>query len=287
MSIFLATVKKENRVTLASTKVRLFNTNRIGELKADGSDAVFKYTRNHWADKESADEITVDETKATIDAFYGGDNYKIILSVLKKKVGGKIVDYADTVTLKLSDIAYGWADPDNSAKSWIDCYPNSFQKVTYQVNAPLAFFDGTENFLTFNFMDAPNSALSADVTGVISYTAGAKAVALTVPSGTTVTALKATFTVTTGATVAVSSTPQVSGTTANNFTNPVAYLVTGVSGRVETYTVTVTVATTTTTTTFGMKEIPKATFIRLISSQKENSYLLKCAIFLAYLLNWL
>ena len=96
--------------------------------------------------------------------------------------------------------------------------------------------------MTFSFLDTPNAALSADVTGTISYVAGSKAVALTVPKGTTVTALIATFTVTTGATVKISSTAQVSGTTANDFTSAKTYLVTGVDGREETYTVTVTVA---------------------------------------------
>lgn len=242
MSIFRGTVKKENRVTLVNTKARIFNTNRIGELKADSNDAVMKYTRNPWNSRESADELTIDETKAVVDAFWTGDQYPIILSVLKKKVGGKVTDYVNTVTLKLSDIAYGWADPDDATKTWLECYPNAFQKVIYQVSAPLGFFDGTANFLTFNFLNAPNSALSVDVTGVVGYTAGGKTVALTVPAATVVTALVATFTVNTGATVKISSTTQVSGTTANNFTNPATYLITGVDGRVETYTVTVTIA---------------------------------------------
>ena len=46
------------------------------------------------------------------------------------------------------------------------------------------------------------------------------------PPGTDVTALVATFT-TTGASVKVGSTVQVSGTTANDFTYPVVYTVTG------------------------------------------------------------
>ncbi len=67
-------------------------------------------------------------------------------------------------------------------------------------------------------------------------------VALTVPAGTTVTALIAYFTVAVGCTVAVSATPQVSGTTANDFTGAVDYVVT--QGAVnKTWTVTVTVAT--------------------------------------------
>ena len=55
----------------------------------------------------------------------------------------------------------------------------------------------------------------AGATGVINE--GAKTIAVTVPYGTVVTALKATFT-TTGASVKIGSTVQVSGTTANDCT---------------------------------------------------------------------
>ena len=66
-------------------------------------------------------------------------------------------------------------------------------------------------------------------------------IAVTVPYGTDVTALVATFT-TTGASVSVGATPQVSGTTPNNFTSPVTYTVTAADASTKAYTVTVTVA---------------------------------------------
>jgi hypothetical protein len=66
-------------------------------------------------------------------------------------------------------------------------------------------------------------------------------IAVTVPSGTNVTALVATFT-DTGASVKVGSTLQVSGTTADDFTSPVMYVVTAADNSTVTYTVTVTVA---------------------------------------------
>ena len=63
--------------------------------------------------------------------------------------------------------------------------------------------------------------------------------ALTVPFGTDVTQLVATFT-TTGASVKVGSTVQVSGTTANDFTSPVTYTVTAADASTQAYVVTVT-----------------------------------------------
>lgn len=79
----------------------------------------------------------------------------------------------------------------------------------------------------------------AGATGVI--TEPAHSIAVTVPSGTNVTALVATFTAT-GAGVKVGATIQASGTTANDFSGPVAYTVTAADNTTATYTVTVTVA---------------------------------------------
>jgi hypothetical protein len=68
-----------------------------------------------------------------------------------------------------------------------------------------------------------------------------KTIGVTMPYGTSVTNLVATFT-TTGASVKVGSTVQVSGTTANDFTLPVTYTVTAADSSTQDYTVTVTVA---------------------------------------------
>jgi hypothetical protein len=92
----------------------------------------------------------------------------------------------------------------------------------------------------YSFLDANNAALSADVVATISGTA----ISATVPFGTDVTALVATFT-TTGASVTVGGLPQVSGTTPNDFTNPVTYVVTAADGSLQSYIVTVTVAANT------------------------------------------
>ena len=89
----------------------------------------------------------------------------------------------------------------------------------------------------FGFLDATNPALAADVTATITGTA----IAATVPFATDVTALVATFT-TTGASVTVGGTAQVSGTTANDFTSPVTYTVTAADSSTEAYTVTITIA---------------------------------------------
>jgi len=77
-------------------------------------------------------------------------------------------------------------------------------------------------------------------TGVI--TEATHKIAITVPYNTaSVTQLVATFT-TTGTSVKVGSTVQINGTTANDFTNPVVYIVTAADASTQNYTVTVTVS---------------------------------------------
>jgi formylglycine-generating enzyme required for sulfatase activity len=67
-----------------------------------------------------------------------------------------------------------------------------------------------------------------------------KTIAVTMPFGTSVKALLATF-ATTGTSVKVGSTIQISGTTAHNFTSPVVYTVQAADVTTQDYTVTVTV----------------------------------------------
>jgi len=104
----------------------------------------------------------------------------------------------------------------------------------YNVTVTVVPTNTANAITTYSFAGIPGA------TGTI--TEPAHTIAVTVPSGTTVTALVATFT-TTGASVTVAAAPQTSGTTPNNFTAPVAYLITAADASTATYTVTVTVST--------------------------------------------
>ena len=114
--------------------------------------------------------------------------------------------------------------------------------VTYTVTAE----DGSMQNYTVTVSVALNTAKaitafsfsSPSATGTIDETA--MAISLSVPYGTNVTALVATFS-TNGAAVKVGSAVQVSGTTANNFSNPVTYTVTAADATTQNYLVTVTV----------------------------------------------
>lgn len=88
-------------------------------------------------------------------------------------------------------------------------------------------------------ISAANGITAYSLNGNIGVITGQN-IAVTVPNGTNVTALIATFT-TAGTRVTVGNVAQASGVTPNNFTSPVVYTVSNETGRM-TYTVTVTVA---------------------------------------------
>jgi hypothetical protein len=122
--------------------------------------------------------------------------------------------------------------------------------------------DATTQDYTVNVTVAASSAKAIaafslnGVAGTINETG--KTIAVTMPFGTSVTNLIATFT-TTGTSVKVGSTLQVSGTTARNFTGPVVYTVTAADATTQDYEVTVTVAPS------SAKEISAFTFPNLPS----------------------
>ena len=133
--------------------------------------------------------------------------------------------------------------------------PNDYTSpVVYTVTAQ----DGSTKDYTVTVSVAANTSkdltsfgfagLTPPVAGVISGTN----ISLTVPYGTNVSALVATFG-STGASVAVGTDVQVSGTTSNDYTSPVVYTVTAQDGSTKDYTVTVSVAANTSKdlTSFG------------------------------------
>ncbi|MEW5847126.1 MAG: DUF5018 domain-containing protein [Bacteroidota bacterium] len=89
-------------------------------------------------------------------------------------------------------------------------------------------------------LSSENAILSYSINGVNgTIDAVNHTVTLTLPYGTNVTNLVATFTLSAAATAKVGTTPQVSGTTANDFTSPVTYTVTAEDGSTQDWVVTV------------------------------------------------
>ena len=106
--------------------------------------------------------------------------------------------------------------------------------VTYTVTVNFAA-SSAKAITAFSFVGFPLNP------GVINDVTTPKTIAVTLPFGTDVTALVATFTHT-GASVKIGTATQVSGTTSNTFTSAKDYTVTAANGTTAIYTVTVTVA---------------------------------------------
>ncbi|GGD88803.1 S-layer homology domain-containing protein [Paenibacillus nasutitermitis] len=106
---------------------------------------------------------------------------------------------------------------------------NALNQVTYTVTIAA---NNAKDITAFSF---------AEQSGTATINKTNRTVAIKVVNGTNPTGLVATFALSAGATAKVSGTNQVSGTTANDFTNPVIYAVTAADGSTQNWTVTVTV----------------------------------------------
>jgi hypothetical protein len=103
------------------------------------------------------------------------------------------------------------------------------------LDVELVLLSDAKAIIAFSFV-----GLEPAVFGIIDEEA--KTIALTVPNGTAVTALVATFIKSEKSSVKVGEVAQESGVTANDFTTPVSYVVTAEDETTSTYTVTVTIA---------------------------------------------
>lgn len=130
---------------------------------------------------------------------------------------------------KASSVFAGWSLASNGSVAYLDgaLFPMGISNVTlYAKWTPVS---ATKDITAF-------SIITPAATGVIT----GQNIAITVPNGTDVTALQASF-VTTGVSVTISGITQASGTTVNNFTGMVTYTVTAMDSSTQNYYVTVTV----------------------------------------------
>ena len=125
---------------------------------------------------------------------------------------------------------------------------NDFTKpLTYRVTAA----DGSTAEYTVTLTFAPNTAHeitafcfsgyeSGTDQGEVNAVIGTNTIAVTVPYGTDLKALKATFAISADAVIAIGATTQTSGETVVDFTSPVTYTLSAANGDTGNYTVTVT-----------------------------------------------
>ncbi len=156
---------------------------------------------------------------------------------LPLNVSLRVAEVTFTDDLSLSQIINN--EPTAYTVGISDSFYISGSDSSITVSIPLSTPLSSDTAITaFKFSAASNSTLSEDVSGTIDETD--QTIGLTVPYGTDVTALVATFT-TTGQSVTVDSNTQISDTTANDFSSMVTYQVTAEDSSTQDYTVAVTV----------------------------------------------
>lgn len=166
---------------------------------------------------------TIDENAKTIKVIvpYGTNVTALVATFTTTgsgvKVGSKVQVSGTTANNFSNPVIYTLTAADGSAASYT---------VTVATTPPAS----SKAITAFSFS-------SVEATGTIDE--AAKIITVKVPYGTNVTGLVATFT-NTGSSINVGSTVQVSGATANNFSNPVIYAVTAQDGSIASYVVTVT-----------------------------------------------
>jgi hypothetical protein len=193
-----------------------------------------------------------DATSITAFGFEAAHNQGILSADVSATINGDAISvtvpFGTSVTSLVATFTTGGTATVGGVTQVSGDTANNFsQPVTYTVTAGSSSKTYTvtvtiapnqaKSITGYSFLAADNAHLSANVSATINGTA----IAATVPFGTDVTALVATFS-TTGTSVHVGSTAQTSGVTANDFTSPVEYTVTAADGSTATYTVTVTVA---------------------------------------------
>lgn len=204
---------------------------------ADGSSQ--EWLVNVYIEASNAKDITAFSfTSQTKPATINAAAHTVDIEV---KNGTNVANLVATFSLTLSSSARV-----NSVSQRSGITSNNFTNpVTYVVQAE----NGTrQNWVVTVTVAPPSSAKDitaysfAEQSKATTINAASQTVEIEVANGTSLNGLKASFTLSAGAAAKVSNVTQLSGTTANDFTTPMTYVVTAEDGSTKNWTVTVTVA---------------------------------------------
>ncbi|HAZ03973.1 MAG TPA: hypothetical protein DCY97_17645 [Marinilabiliales bacterium] len=197
-------------------------------------------------------EYTVDNTGNTIS----GISYSVTLAVFKSNI---VPATSATFEVYLADGTTVATDLQDGYKL-ICTAEDEVTTKTYIVNKN-AFVNTETKVLTYSF---------AAQTGAATINETNQTVTVEVAYGTNVANLVASFTLSTGATAKVGTDAQVSGVTANNFTNPVVYTITAEdAATTQDWTVTVTVKAPNTDATLSDMKVDGTSVTGFVASTLE------------------
>lgn len=241
--------------TNVTALVATFSSTGAGVPTIGGVNQVTAATPNNFTTPKAYLVTAADGTSVTytVTVAVASNSAKALTAYSLAGVNGTITGTAISVTMPFGTSVTALAATFTSTGAGAPTIAGVNQLSASTVNnftTPKAYLvtaaDGTSVTYTVTVAVALNSAKAltafslVGVNGVI--TEPAHTITVTMPSGTNVTALVATFTSTGAGVPTIGGVSQNSATTPNNFTTPKAYLVTAADGTSVTYTVTVTVA---------------------------------------------
>ncbi|MEQ1532421.1 MAG: DUF3494 domain-containing protein [Sideroxydans sp.] len=241
--------------TNVTALVATFSSTGAGVPTIGGVNQVTAATPNNFTTPKAYLVTAADGTSVTytVTVAVASNSAKALTAYSLAGVNGTITGTAISVTMPFGTNVTALAATFTSTGAGAPTIAGVNQLSASTVNnftTPKAYLvtaaDGTSVTYTVTVAVALNSAKAltafslVGVNGVI--TEPAHTITVTMPSGTNVTALVATFTSTGAGVPTIGGVSQNSATTPNNFTTPKAYLVTAADGTSVTYTVTVTVA---------------------------------------------
>lgn len=207
-------------VTAHFEQLILSKTNNISEFKFTVANNPQLPTDISGTIDEASRTISVDVPTGTnlqaLVASFVTDGVSVAVSSVEQTTDSSINDFSNTVVYEVT--------------------AENGQKKQYQVSVNEVSFEAKE-LTSFSFSRSQNSDLFEDIVGFVDQ--NTRTIAVTLPKGTDVSALVATFE-TTGQFVYVNGVEQFSGISANTFTGPVTYSVVAGNQTSQDYVVTVT-----------------------------------------------
>lgn len=192
----------------------------LGDAIDAVTSGVFQGLKEAGVDSSGISEIADEVTSGAVTGIQGTE-------VEADAVDALISSLKDGITNGLSEIGLSSEEID-AIQDLIDTAADETKSTVY-----------TNLITAFQFLASLNSELASDVIGIINETN--KIISLSVPYGTDVTSLIATFT-TTGESVTIDGAEQSSGITINDFSSSVVYKVNSSSDEARSYTVEVSIS---------------------------------------------
>ena len=229
--------------TTTGSQVSVGGTNQVSGITSDNyaSPVIYLVTADDASTSSYTVTVTIAPSSAKLLTAYSLSGVSGIINSANKTIsvylpyGSSVVDLIATFTTTGAGITVSGTPQVSSTTA-----DNFTLPVVYTVTAS----DASTSSYTVTVTLAPSNEklLTAySISGIAgTINQATKEINVVMPHGTSVTALIDTFS-TTGASIAVGTANQISGTTINNFTSPVTFVVTAVDGSTNTYTVNVTV----------------------------------------------